>query len=83
LGKLQKDVRAYVLNPPSPIKSEYVLDSLTLESQGLSPDYIYLVDPFGKVILQYATSHNRNESVQMSKDMLADVKKLLKYARMG
>jgi hypothetical protein len=49
----------------------------------LDMDHIYLVDPYGKVIMQYAGSVLREDTIKTSKDILADLKKLLNYARVG
>ena len=83
LGKLQKRVSAYVLDRNTDISA---FSHLVAEARGhekLKQDYIYLVDPFGKVILQYAGSNDRQQTIQTSKDIIADVKKLLNYARVG
>jgi hypothetical protein len=83
LGKLQKRVRAYVLAAPKAANAYSHLDSAALTNTYLQPDHLYLVDPLGKVIMQYKGSEDRNETIQTSKDLLSDMKKLLKYARVG
>lgn len=83
LGKLQKRVRAYILYN-SKAGSEYShLAHKTLQDAHLQADHLYLVDPLGKVIMQYKGSEDRNATIQTSKDLLSDIKKLLKYARVG
>ena len=47
----------------------------------LSSDYIYLVDPFGKVVLKYPAKADRQEAIMTTKDWMADLKRLLKYSR--
>lgn len=47
----------------------------------LSSDYVYLVDPFGKVILRYAAKAEKDEMIMVTKDWMEDLKRLLKYAR--
>ena len=47
----------------------------------LSSDYIYLVDPFGKVILRYSAKADRKEAIMTTKDWMSDLKRLLKYSR--
>lgn len=83
LGKHQKDVKAYVLHPSYELAPESRISVAHKVNEQLSSQFLYLVDPFGKVILQYPVGANREQTIQMSKDMLADVKKLLKYARVG
>jgi hypothetical protein len=83
LGKLQKRVNAYVLTENLVLDEHYRLSKSGSTHPMLSPEFLYLVDPFGKVILQYKGGDNREATVQVSKDILADVKKLLNYARIG
>jgi hypothetical protein len=47
----------------------------------LSSDFVYLVDPFGKVILRYQAKVNMQEMIMITKDWIADLKRLLKYSR--
>lgn len=47
----------------------------------LSSDYVYLVDPFGKVILRYKTAAQKQDMIMITKDWMADLKRLLKYSR--
>lgn len=83
LGKLQKRVNAYVLGSAK-LPSEYpMLKTLKLTNKNLSSQYLYIVDPFGKVIMQYAGAADREHTINTSKDILADIKKLLNYARVG
>lgn len=83
LGKLQKRVSAYVLADALPVEDYQKLQTKTVNDANLKADYLYLVDPLGKVIMQYPGSDNRDKTIQTSKDLLADIKKLLKYARIG
>ena len=83
LGKLQKRVSAYVLDSKQDLSAFSHLQARPTGNAKLKQNYIYLVDPFGKVILQYAGSQDRQETIQTSKDIIADVKKLLNYARVG
>jgi len=83
LGKLQKRVKAFVLNANTDISQYSHLAHNDANNKLLSENHIYLVDPFGKVILQYAGSTDRQHTIQTSKDIIADVKKLLNYARVG
>ena len=83
LGKLQKRVSAYVLNSETDISGFSHLAHNDGQHDLLSENHIYLVDPFGKVILRYAGSTDRQNTIKTSKDIIADVKKLLNYARVG
>jgi len=44
---------------------------------------VYLVDTLNKAMLRYAVSADREEAVLKSRDILADVKKLMKLSRIG
>ncbi|NVK24897.1 MAG: hypothetical protein HWE10_08210 [Gammaproteobacteria bacterium] len=84
LGKLQKRVKATVLSEQPIDLSEYNhIDLEAVSNSKLSVDYLYVVDPFGKVILRYKGSLDREQTIQTSKFILADLKKLLNYARVG
>ncbi|MCJ8272955.1 MAG: hypothetical protein MJK04_26600 [Psychrosphaera sp.] len=47
----------------------------------LSSDFVYLVDPFGKVILRYKAVAEKQQMIMITKDWIADLKRLLKYSR--
>lgn len=84
LGKLQKRVKANVLTDKELDLSEFKHIELEMtQAEQLSPDYLYIVDPFGKAIMRYSGSLDREKTIQTSKFILADLKKLLKYARFG
>ncbi len=83
LGKLQKRVNAWVLADQFDLQ-EYPAAKLTaVQNQELKAGYLYVIDPMGKVILRYAGSANREDTIKTSKDILSDLKKLLNYARIG
>lgn len=42
-----------------------------------------IVDPLGNLVLQYQGFKTQDEAVALSRDILADLKKLLKYSRIG
>lgn len=83
LGKLQKRVNAVVLNESIALTEYPLLKHHQSRNAELDVGHIYLVDPFGKVIIKYAGSTKREQTIKTSKDILADVKKLLNYARVG
>ncbi|MFT4925730.1 MAG: hypothetical protein ACI8WB_001825 [Phenylobacterium sp.] len=47
----------------------------------LSSDYLYLVDPFGKVILRYKATAEKQQMIMITKDWMGDLKRLLKFSR--
>jgi hypothetical protein len=83
LGKLQKRVDALVLNESLDFPQYPLLKRQQVTNSELDREHIYLVDPYGKVIMQYAGSVLREDTIKTSKDILADLKKLLNYARVG
>ena len=83
LGKLQKRVSARVLSPDLDLSLYPKLSKISAHNPQLSSKHFYLVDPFGKVILQYPVGANREQTIASSKAILADIKKLLKYSRVG
>ncbi|SET85615.1 hypothetical protein [Thalassotalea agarivorans] len=46
-------------------------------------DYVYVVDPLGRVIMRHHIPTNSEALPAMGKAILADMKKLLKYSRIG
>lgn len=83
LGKLQKRVEANVFSEEFDLSAYPKLVTTSYQTQSLSSSYLYLVDPFGKVILQYPVNSDREQTIASSKAVLADIKKLLKYSRVG
>ncbi len=83
LGKLQKRVNAWVLAEDFNIEDFPAAKLAKTTNPELSEDYIYIVDPRGNVILRYAGSADREQTIKTSKDILSDLKKLLNYARIG
>jgi len=90
LGKLQKRVDANVLIDTSNSQSAAIdlnnYPHLTAQSAThaqLDSGYLYIIDPFGKAIMRYKGSIEREQTIKISKFILADLKKLLNYARVG
>lgn len=83
LGKLQKRVEARVLNEELDISKYPNLVASRLEENRLTSHHLYVVDPYGKVILQYPVNTDRKQTIITSKAVLSDIKKLLKYSRVG
>lgn len=83
LGKLQKRVEALVLGSDLDLTSYPATQGVDKQFPVLDSNHIYLVDPMGKVVLKYSASEQRDETIKTSKFILSDIKKLLKYARVG
>lgn len=82
LGKNQQKVRLAVLGEPLPeLPSVPQQLSISDVPQVLEQDHLYLIDQHGLVVLQYALPNDEAQSRLVHKDVLSDVKKLLKYAR--
>jgi len=74
-------------------KSSEFAQSLTVEHVDPEPlsrlfpddkvDNIFIVDALGNVILRYPLHLNKEDAVMSSRDMLADMRKLLKLSRIG
>lgn len=70
--RLQQDTQINVVavNHPQP-------------TAALSADAVYLVDTLNNAMLRYSVSEDRQSAIMNSRDMLADVRKLLKLSRIG
>lgn len=79
----QKEMLTKVLGP----LSDYTMNNLNeidkASQESLSKNYLYLADPFGKVVLRYKLTKNHPEMITITKNILSDVKRLLKYSRTG
>ena len=53
------------------------------KAPGLDPSYIYLMDPLGNIILKYPAVSNQEEAFLKGRDIVKDLKKLLKLSRIG
>lgn len=49
----------------------------------VAPDGIFLVDTLGNIILRYPTQQEKQQAVMQSRDILADLRKLLKLSKIG
>lgn len=49
----------------------------------IKSDWVYVSDPLGNVILKYAAPTSDEEVLALGKAMLSDLRKLLKYSRIG
>ena len=61
---------------------EFNLISAASKDQ-LESSWVYVSDPLGNVILKYAAPTSNDEVLALGKAMLADLRKLLKYSRIG
>lgn len=62
-----------------------MVESQRLEQlfSGVSRDAIFLVDTLNNVILRYPLQHEQQQAVLKSRDILADLRRLLKLSRIG
>ena len=60
-----------------------VLPELHEELTQLPEGSMLIIDPLGFVIMRYEGSHDREQAIQRGRDMLDDLKKLLKMSRVG
>ncbi len=72
LGREQHRVRAFAISQLS-----------EQEQQRLSPDYWYICDPTGLVLLRYVIPPTETEKLQMAKAMQTDLRRLLKMSKVG
>jgi hypothetical protein len=56
---------------------------LCIQSLNSTCSFIYLADPIGNVILKYPVPTNRKQAIERGKDILTDLKKLLKASQIG
>ena len=55
----------------------------TIADNRLSPDYIYVADPLGNIMLRYPIIRDKENAFIKGKDILYDLKKLLRMSRIG
>lgn len=82
LGRKQSRVNAWVMGTAE-LKNDANVTYTKQRFDLLEPEYIYIVDPEGKVILRYLGSTDRHQTIATGKAILADLKRLLNYARVG
>lgn len=93
LGKEMPRVQSVALTPTTALQntSAAKLDTTRwqLHSQSekthkaLSPGKVFIVDPHGNVVLIHQPPNNAEQLPAFGKAILADMKKLLKYSRIG
>ena len=49
----------------------------------LNPEYIYVADPLGNIMLRYPVIRDKDSAFVKGKDILYDLKKLLRMSRIG
>ncbi|RUO26784.1 hypothetical protein CWE09_08845 [Aliidiomarina minuta] len=49
----------------------------------IEPSSMFIIDPNGFVVMYYVVSQDREQAIQQGRDMLDDLKKLLKMSRVG
>ncbi|MBA3988157.1 MAG: hypothetical protein C0463_03385 [Idiomarina sp.] len=60
-----------------------VLPELHAQLSELPEGSLLIIDPLGFVMMRYDGSSERNQAIQVGRDMLDDLKKLLKMSRVG
>jgi len=61
----------------------HVLPSTGLTNNLLSPAQVFIVDPLGNIILSHSIPSDDKNLPEFGKAILADMKKLLKYSKVG
>jgi hypothetical protein len=65
-------------------KSQWQLVTIPVSTrQAIEPSQVYIVDPLGNVFLSHQVPQNSAQLPQFGKQILADMKKLLKYSKVG
>lgn len=54
-----------------------------IQSSELSPDFIYVADPLGNIMMRYPVIRDKNNAFIKGNDILYDLKKLLRMSRIG
>lgn len=75
ISKLEKNGPLNIVNAQAISKDKRL--------QTFGENTVYLVDTLNQAMLRYAVSADRETAIMDSRDMLADVKKLLKLSRIG
>ncbi len=65
-------------------KSQWQLVTMPISAKQLiEPSQVYIVDPLGNIFLTHQVPQNSAQLPQFGKQILADMKKLLKYSKVG
>lgn len=95
LGKESKRVERILLNGADPYNEQQlqavierfvdlkVVNGEAETTSDLSQSYIYIADPVGNIILRYPLVESQENVFMVGKDILKDLKKLLKLSRLG
>jgi len=94
LGRLQERVSAigiqatttHIESLPLPESSRIQIVSLPHAYQTISTlpaGSIFIMDPVGNIMLWYEGSNNRDEMIMQARNLLSDLKKMLKLSRVG
>lgn len=81
----KSDPKALVELGASPHMHQVETDVATLTSsfKVSEPQWLFISDTLGNVILRYPVSLEQQEAIMKSRDVLADLRKLLKLSRIG
>lgn len=70
--------------PASSHRADWLIQKSSVEAlQKLSPEKLYLVDPLGNVFLSHQLPQHTDNIASFGKAVLADMKKVLKYSKVG
>lgn len=70
------------LSPDSQMQYLAVTDTYQ-QLADLGPNSMFIIDPNGFVVMHYVIGQDREQAIQKGRDMLDDLKKLLKMSRVG
>ena len=81
----KSDAQALLELSKSPHMHQVQTDTDTLNSSfnAAEPEWLFISDTLGNVILRYPLSVEQQEAIMKSRDVLADLRKLLKLSRIG
>lgn len=89
LGKYQQRVSPVLIvskGKYSPVEQAQTFDTILVEDEFapvLSEFEFVIVDPLGQLVMRYPKVESQDQLVSQSKDVLADLRKLLKLSRVG
>lgn len=81
LGKIEHKVETYLFGNIDEVGDSEGIVKINQTIAELDVSHLYLVDPFGNAILKYELTDDRSNTIKVCKDVIADLKKLIKYSR--
>lgn len=86
LGKYQNRVNLVVaksINFVQPTLVEIAQFNINNNMMDILKDHIYIVDPLGKFVMRYPLVKGKEQQLNQGKDLLTDLRKMLKLSRIG